>query len=81
MSIDTPKRIAQEITMLRGSGSWSYDASVSAWYFKLEERADPPFRDNIFVEAVVDLDSDGRLAGIEILDSRLLPPKRAREKE
>jgi uncharacterized protein YuzE len=67
--------------MLRGSGSWSYDAMASAWYFSLEERTDPPIRDSIFVEARIDLDNDGRVAGVELLDPRLLPPKRALEKK
>ena len=62
---------------MKGSGYWTYDASASAWYFGLNERADTPIRDSIFVEARIDLDDDGRVAGIELLDPRLLPPKRA----
>jgi uncharacterized protein YuzE len=61
--------------MLRGSGSWSYDAKAGAWYFKLKERTDLPIRSSIFAEARIDIDDDGRVAGIELLDPRLLPPK------
>jgi hypothetical protein len=31
--------------------------------------------DSIFTEARVDLDRDGRVVGIELMDPRLLPPK------
>ena len=50
-------------------------------YFGLDERADQPFADSVFVEARVDLDAEGRVAGIELLDPRLLPPKRALDKK
>jgi uncharacterized protein YuzE len=67
--------------MIKGSGYWTYDASASAWYFGFNERTDPPLRDSVFVEARVDLDAEGRVAGIELLDPRLLPPTRALEKK
>jgi uncharacterized protein YuzE len=68
-----------EYAMLRGSGSWSYDAAASAWYFKLDQRAEPPVRDCVFVEARIDLDDEGRVVGVEMLDPRLLPPKQGLE--
>jgi len=53
---------------MRGSAYWSYDPDAKAWYFGLNERAPGPYRVQIEVEAILDLDSDGRLAGIEIID-------------
>lgn len=54
--------------MIRGSGQWSYDESVGAWHFALTERADPPYQKQVTVEAILDLDHEGRLAGIEMID-------------
>jgi uncharacterized protein YuzE len=60
---------------MKGLGYWTYDAPASAWYFGLNERGNSPIWDSIFVEARIDIDADGRVVGIELLDPRLLPPK------
>lgn len=52
----------------KGTGYWTHDSGVGAWYFGLNERAPPPYRKQVFVEAILDLDASGRLAGIEIID-------------
>jgi hypothetical protein len=36
----------------------------------LDERADGPYRTQIKVEAILDLDWEGRLAGVEIIDCK-----------
>ena len=54
--------------MIRGTAYWTFDQSVGAWYFGLSERGPPPYKRQVFVEALLDLDADGRLAGIEIID-------------
>jgi len=65
--------------MIRGTAQWSYDPTVRAWYIKLDECALPPFTDNDSLEVTVDLDSDGRLAGIEFF-TNVGPPLRAEGK-
>lgn len=52
--------------MPKGTASWRYNSSTGIWYFDLDERAAPPYR-TVVVEATLDLDADGRLAGIEII--------------
>lgn len=61
---------------MEGAGYWRYDDEVQAWYFGLAERAAPPYKRQVIVEAVVDLDDDGRVAGFEILsgEEALKPP-------
>lgn len=54
--------------MMKGTCYWIYDAEAGAWYFGLNERAPPPYKRQVFVEAILDLDADGRLAGVEIID-------------
>jgi uncharacterized protein YuzE len=70
--------------MLKGSAYWTYDPEARAWYFGLNERAPMPYRQRIFVEAILDLDSDGRLAGVEIIaqkvdGSPIKPPRSVSE--
>jgi uncharacterized protein YuzE len=59
--------------MIVGTAQWSYDPVAKAWYIKLDERAAPPYLNNKCIQAVLDLDSQGRLAGIEILEA-IEPP-------
>lgn len=56
-------------TMERGTAYWTYDSDAGAWYFGLAPRAKPPFLKQQRVEAVIDIDADGRLAGVEILEA------------
>jgi hypothetical protein len=56
--------------MSDGSATWSYDSDARAWYFRLDERALGPYRTQIVVEAILDIDGDGRLAGVEIIDQK-----------
>jgi len=65
---------------IKGSANWEYHPRSRAWYIALAERSDPPYRRQIVVEAILDMDSDGRLAGVEILGGPKLliePPLRA----
>ena len=55
---------------MKGTAYWKYDASVNCWYVGLTERSAPPYKTQVVVEAILDLDSDGRLAGIEIVMPR-----------
>jgi hypothetical protein len=60
--------------MTRGEAYWTYDDQVGAWYFGLKPRAKPPYLRQVRVEAILDMDADGRLAGVEIL--KAFPPSR-----
>ncbi len=63
--------------MAKGTAHWSYDVKGNAWWFLLNERAPPPYKRQVRVEAILDLDADGRLAGVEILarvDGKPLKP-------
>lgn len=61
-----------------GEAYWHYDPDAGAWYIGLEERKSPPYKKQIRVEAILDLDKDGRLAGIEILEA--IKPSKRRDK-
>ncbi len=67
-TIGAPMMVAGgEDDMQRGVAYWTYDDDVGAWYFGLCQRADPPYLTQRHFDAIVDLDADGRLAGIELL--------------
>ena len=73
-----------QMGIVEGSARWKYDPRARAWYFALAERAEPPYLRQIVVEAILDMDSEGRLAGVEILGGPKLlidPPTRALEQQ
>jgi len=51
-----------------GLANWTYDDEAGAWYFALQKRRKPPFMTQRHVEAIIDLDDTGCLAGVEILE-------------
>ena len=55
--------------MQKGEATWTYDEEAGAWYFGLRDRAKSPYLKQRRVEAILDLDADGRLAGIELIES------------
>lgn len=61
--------------MQKGEADWTYDEEAGAWYFGLRTRAKPPYLKQIHAEAIIDLDAEGRLVGVEILEH--LAPSRA----
>lgn len=62
--------------MERGEAYWTWDAEAGAWYFGLKPRAAPPFLKQIEAMVILDIDSEGRLAGVELLEP-LLPSRAA----
>lgn len=54
--------------MQKGEAHWTYDDEAGAWYFGLHTRAKPPYLKQRRVEAIIDLDAHGRLAGVELLE-------------
>ena len=61
--------------MERGSAYWTYDDEAGAWYLGLDERTPPPYTTQRHTNAILDLDADGRLAGVE-LPEPIQPPAR-----
>ena len=59
---------------LKGKGYWTYDSRAGAWYFGLCERTPPPYLIQRHVEAIIDIASDGSIAGIELLHDFPPPP-------
>lgn len=61
---------------IEGTATWTWhEEAGGAWYVALEGRAVPPYLRQITVEAIVDVGSDGRVAGIEIVDALPPPPE------
>ena len=60
----------------KGSASWTYLGTDegNAWYVGLSERPQRPYRKQVRVDAILDIDAQGRLAGIELLDVPGRPP-------
>lgn len=46
---------------------YTYDPEADAWYFARGDRSPPPYKTQRHVEAIIDVASDGTLAGIELL--------------
>lgn len=64
--------------MLKGDATWTYCPQSGAWYFEPTNRAKPPYMRQIVVEAIIDVDADGRLAGVEIVDVNVPEPAKLR---
>jgi hypothetical protein len=62
----------------RHEAFWTFDESFGerAYYFAPSKRAEPPYVTQRRVEAILDVASDGTLAGIELVDGDLPPPPR-----
>lgn len=60
--------------MERGRAYWTYDEDAGAWYLGVVNCAKPPYTTQRRVEAIIDLDGDGRLVGVELLEA--LTPSR-----
>ena len=52
----------------RHEAYFTYDDEAGAYYFAIKSRANPPYLKKRRVEAILDIDSEGRLAGVEILE-------------
>jgi hypothetical protein len=53
---------------------WTYDTDVHAYYFAPTNRAKLPYLKQVEVTAIIDIASDGTLAGVELVDHKLPPP-------
>ncbi len=47
---------------------------LTLYYIRLGDRKPPPYLKQVHVSAILDVASDGTLAGIEIIDYSPLPP-------
>lgn len=62
---------------VQGTATWACYSDPDAgnlWYVKLDERKPPPYKRPFEVVATIDVDSEGCLAGIEILDGKMPGP-------
>lgn len=62
---------------LEGDASWVVHDEPDIgylWYIALADRVEPPYLRQVHVEAIVDLDVNGCVAGIEIVDPKMAPP-------
>jgi hypothetical protein len=57
---------------------WTYDASIGAYYFALNDRRPPPYRKQVVVTAIAHLDHEGSLAALEVMDRQAPPPPKPR---
>lgn len=60
--------------MIERPAIFTYDPESGAYYFMPNERTAPPYLKQIHVTAIIDVASDGTLAGIELIDERVPPP-------
>lgn len=64
--------------MMRGQAEWTYDAEAGAYYFMPKARSHGPYLKQIIVQAILDVASDGTLAGVELALGDLPPPPKAK---
>lgn len=69
--------IEDSVTIVSDLARYRYmeDHGYGAHYVKLQNAGPPPYLRQVRVEAILDVDADGRLAGIEIVDDRAPPPR------
>lgn len=53
---------------------FTFDKEAHAYYFAPKKRKKPPYTEQQYVTAVLDIADDGTLAGIELVMERLPPP-------
>lgn len=53
---------------------WTYDYEANAYYFAPAPRTEGPYKHQLEVTAILDIASDGTLAGIELVFGQLPPP-------
>lgn len=56
------------------AAQWTYDPEAEAYYFAPLQAAPPPYLRQRHVEAIIDIASDGTLAGVELIDNMPPPP-------
>lgn len=61
----------------RKSAYWTYDPEAHAYYFAPNARTSPPYKEQRHVTAILDVASDGTLAGVELVMGDLPPPPAA----
>lgn len=68
---------------MKGTATWEYEETDTSWnplYIALDNRHPGPYRRQAQVQAILDVDPDGHLAGIEILHA-LSPRKVAKPRK
>jgi hypothetical protein len=74
------------MSLKKHSAWWTFDERASEehglrlYYFSPSNRGRPPYREQLHVEAILDIAADGTLAGIELIHGDLpLPPTGSEE--
>ncbi len=64
-------------SLREGSATYTVEDSIAGplWYIALSDRQPPPYRNQRHVMAILDIDADGNLAGVELIDSMPGAPK------
>ncbi len=63
------------MSLEKRSAYWTYDEyGHRSYYFAPTNRVDPPYRKQVVVDAILDIASDGTLAGVELVMGDLPPP-------
>lgn len=63
-----------ELKKFMATGTYQEDPDFKAYYFKLDGRMPGPYLKQVTTEAILDIASDGTLAGIELVYGNLPPP-------
>ena len=76
-----PKSAPCKAGLKKRPAYWTYDDMAGhAYYFAPTERTAPPYLRQIAVTAILDIASDGTLAGVELVDGRLPPPPKPKDR-
>lgn len=59
------------------AAQWTYDPEAEAYYFAPMQASPPPYLKQRHVNAIIDIASDGTLAGVELIDNMPPPPSQA----
>lgn len=65
--------------MTRHPATYTFDPSHNLYYFRVDGAQPPPYLNQRHVSAILDLDGDGNLAGVELIDN-MPPPSVAGER-
>lgn len=66
--------------MTRLSVRCTYDSEAGAYYFRLADAKEPFYKTQREVQAILDIASDGTLAGVELVAGDLPPPPKRETK-
>jgi hypothetical protein len=66
------------MTLKKNEAFWMYDSKANSYYFAPVHRARPPYKTQRQVSAILDVASDGTLAGVELVMGMVAPPPKGK---